>query len=166
MDLDVANRLETDIDEALGRGDYPLAEALAIEYRAAAEREDDAAPTAQSPRFRSRWLAAQVALAVGHLSEATRRRSPLLPPPTAIDASPAARSVLASAAALARLGRHEQARGHLPRAREQMALTRKVPLLLELRALRIALWLGAVAESAPGLASCVLDLEASGEHAN
>jgi tetratricopeptide (TPR) repeat protein len=159
MNLDLATRLESDIDAALSRGDLDEAEVLAQRYRAEASDEDGSGP---SPRFRSRYLAAQVALAGGRLTEAGRRFASIMPLPADLPPALVCRIWLMSAEVLARLHRESEARGHLNRAQAFPTALAENPLL-KLREIRIRLWLGEVEELAADMAACGQALHQRGD---
>ncbi len=128
MSAQTSRSLEGGIDEALASGDLGRAADLARRYR-----EEGGQP------LRTGYLSAQVALAAGHLEEALGHLGPLLPPR---DVPPelACRLWLLAAEALARLGRHALARGHLIHAAVPAG-----PLdlpTLRLREIRIRLLMG------------------------
>ncbi len=73
-------RLETQVDAALDRGDLAVAEETAQAYlRKAAVRDPSIRGIASNPWFRARYLAGQVSLLAGRLSQAIERFEPLLP---------------------------------------------------------------------------------------
>lgn len=150
MNLELANRLENDIDDALGRGDLDQAEALAQEYRAGA---------GASLLFRARWLSAQVALSAGRLEEAQARLQELQPPPHDLPPALLLRVRLAMAEVQARLGRNAEARQALEEAKRCAPEWTTNPFL-QLRYLRIRLLLGDIEAVAEPLAACRQALEA------
>jgi hypothetical protein len=152
VNLDIATKLESDIDQAMTRGDLDRAEVLAQRYRAEADAAVEG-PAVMAPRFRARYLAAQVSLVAGRLREASARFAALMPLPGDLPAALACRIWLMSAEVLARLHRHVEARGHLIRAQAFPAALAESPLL-KLRELRIRLWLGHVYDLAEELAAC------------
>jgi hypothetical protein len=135
-----ARQREQAIDQAVATGDLRGATVLAVDYCAMTETlpEDDA----RSPRFRARYLAAQVDLAAGRLGAALGRVQTLLPRCGRLTPELAARVRLLAAEALARLQRPDE-------ARSQLALVPAEPLdsrpLLRLRVLRVRLWIGDMA---------------------
>jgi tetratricopeptide (TPR) repeat protein len=159
----VALRLEADIDEALGAGEVDRAEALAVHYCSAAAQDPVDNDPALSPRFRSAYLAGQVALAAGRLQQALDRLAPLLGVLGRLPAEMAGRVRLFAAEALARQSRHAEAAELLNQL--PPALLDGQPLL-HLRALRIRLWLGEVAHLGAELMACASRLKAKGDTAN
>jgi tetratricopeptide (TPR) repeat protein len=160
---EVAARFEADIDDALAEGELDRAEALATHYGSAAGHDPADGDPARSPRFRSAYLAAQVALAAGRLQQALDRLSPLLGVIGQLPREMAGRVRLIAAEALARQRRHAQAAEILHQV--PAALLDKKPLL-QLRALRIRLWLGEVAHRGEELVACASRLEAESDTAN
>jgi tetratricopeptide (TPR) repeat protein len=156
-----AQRREQIIDDAVAVGDLQRAEEEAKDYCADTESLPEGG--AVSPRFRARYLAAQVDLAAGRLSAALDRVEPLLPLCDGLGPELAARLRLLAAEASARLDREDEARA-------QLALVPAAPLesrpLLRLRALRVRLWLGDLNLVGDDLAACARELEASGDTAN
>jgi hypothetical protein len=164
VNLDMAARLESDIDEAMARGDLDQAEALAQSYRARALEEEDTG-AGLSPRFRSRYLAAQVALAGGRLAEAGQRLATLMPLPGDLPVALSCRIWLTSAEVLARERREAEARGCLIRAQAFPSALADNPLL-KLREIRVRLWLGQVDELAEEMTACGKALHRRGDLAN
>jgi tetratricopeptide (TPR) repeat protein len=158
-----ADRLETEIDNALSTGDLERAEALATEYCDAAEPEPLNSDLAYSPRFRAPYLAAQVSLAAGRLGQAVERLSPLVPWTGQLSEELAGQVRLDLAEALARLHRHSEARALLQQVPSNLLASDP---LLQLRALLIRLCFGEVKLLAAELAACTRTLEESGETAN
>jgi tetratricopeptide (TPR) repeat protein len=156
-----AQRREQMINEAVAAGDLRRACDVAEDYCADTESLPDG--YALSPRFRARYLAAQVDLAAGRLGAALDRIERLLPLCDALAPELVARLRLMAAEALARLHRGDEARA-------QLALVPAAPLesrlLLRLRVLRIRLWLGDLALIGDDLAACALELEALGDTDN
>src|SRR5262249_38269806 len=148
LSSEAASRLETAIDEALARGEIDQAEALATQYCTNAAQDPSDGEPARSPRFRSAYLAAQVALAAGRLRQALEHLTPLLAIAGQLSSELAARLRLFAAEALARLRRHSEARELLNQVPAE--LLKRQPLL-HLRALRIRLWLGEVGSLAADL---------------
>jgi tetratricopeptide (TPR) repeat protein len=163
VNLQEATLLEDDIDRSLAGGDLDRAEELAVRYVRAARTSGGHDP-ARSPRFRSGYLAAQVALRAGRLEQAAQRLAELMPLP-ALPPALACRIELMSAEVQARLQQLDAARAHLERARECGADLRGDPLL-HLRELRVRLWLGEVAHIAGDLATCARALQEQADHAN
>jgi hypothetical protein len=162
-ELSKFRNIEAHIDKALAAGNLDDAEALAASYCQSAGLDNTDAEPARSPRFRSTYLAAQVALAAGRLGQALERLAPLLAVTNRLPAELAAQVRLFAAEALARLHRHTEARELLDQVPDDVL--RPQPLL-HLRALRIRLWLDEVGGLAPDLARCARSLEAAGETAN
>jgi hypothetical protein len=158
-----AHRYETDIDAALDREEFDRAEALAVRYQAAAGRLDAMDDLPRSPGFRAAYLAGQVALAAGRLGLAVDRLMPLLALADRLPDALAGRVRLFAAEALARLKRAGEAQALLDLV--PGSLLRQQPLL-NLRALRIRLWLGEVQRLGDDLARCKRTLEERGETAN
>jgi hypothetical protein len=158
-----ALRFETEIDAALAAWDLDRAEALAQRYRATADSEWANGEPARSPAFRADYLAAQVALAAGRLKQAEERLSPLLALTGALPEELASRVRLFMAETLARLHRQLEARALLEQV--PASLLDRVPRL-QLRALRIRLWLGEVGQLGAEIAGCARVLEARGETAD
>jgi CHAT domain-containing protein len=156
-----AQRRERSIDQAVAAGDIRRAADEAEDYCDVSEGHAEG--DALSPRFRACYLAAQVALAGGRLGLALCRLETLLPACDRLTPELAARLRLFAAEALARLRRGDEARAQLARA--PAAPLAKGPLL-RLRALRVRLWLGDLADLGADLAACARDLEASGDAAN
>src|SRR4051812_48819899 len=102
VNLDLAKRLESDIDQSLARNDFDRAEEFALQYVARAEQDPGLADGAHSPLFRARWLAAQVALAAGDLDVANRRLGELEPLPADLPSALGWRITLAKAEVPAR----------------------------------------------------------------
>jgi tetratricopeptide (TPR) repeat protein len=163
VDSDLVNRLEAAIDQALACGRIDQAEALAMNYCRRASQDNTDGEPVRSPRFRSAYLAAQVALAAGRLRQALECLTPLLAVAGRLPSELAARLRLFAAEALARLRSHSEARELLNQV--PASLLRQQPLL-HLRALRIRLWLGEVANLAADLDRCTRSLEQQGETAN
>jgi tetratricopeptide (TPR) repeat protein len=113
----------------------------------------------------SGWTAAQQALSTGRLQMAEAELRRLLPLPRRLKAAFVCRFWLLCAEVHARLGRHEQARHDLARARE-VAHVFTSNTLLKLRYLRICLWLGEVELLGESLSSCRQALEQAGDIAN
>ncbi len=162
VNLELASRLEADIDQALEHGDMDRAEDLARQYVSAAPGPGN---DAASPGFRARYLSARVALEAGRLEEAARRLGALVPLPNDLPEPLACRLWLMSAEALARLRRLPQARGHLVRAQYHAAALAAQPTL-KLRELRIRLWLGERDTLAGELAALRAALETRRDWAN
>jgi hypothetical protein len=158
-----ARRLETAIDAALTAGDLAQAEVLAADYYRAAAAGPAAARPEQTPRFRAAYLAAQVALAAGRLGRVVDHLAPLLADVPHLSEELAARVRLLLAEARARLGQGAEARSLLDQV--PRGLLGREPLL-QLRALRIGLWLGEVDRLAAALDHCCKSLEARGDTAN
>jgi tetratricopeptide (TPR) repeat protein len=156
-----AQRREQIIDDAVAVGDLRRAEEEADNY--CADTESLPENGAMSPRFRARYLAAQVDLVAGRLRAAFDRVQRLLPLSAGLAPELVARLHLMAAEASARLGREDEARA-------QLALVSAGPVesrpLLRLRALRIRLWLGDLALVGYDLAACARELEATGDTAN
>jgi tetratricopeptide (TPR) repeat protein len=156
-----ARKREQAIDQAVATGDLRRATGEAEDYCATTETLPEG--DARSPRFRARYLAAQVDLAAGRLGTALSRVQTLLPRCDRLAPELAARLRLLAAEALARLDRPEEARA-------QLALVPAAPLddrpLLRLRALRVRLWLGDLALLGEELVACARELEAMGDAAN
>jgi hypothetical protein len=156
-----AQRREQAIDQAVATGDLQRAADEAEDYCATTETLPEG--DALSPRFRARYLAAQVDLAGGRLGTALGRVQMLLPRCDRLAPELAARLRLLAAEALARLHRPDE-------ARTQLALVPAAPVdnqpLLRLRALRVRLWLSDLASIGEELAACARELEAMGDAAN
>src|SRR5262249_55522741 len=103
--------------------------------------------------------------AAGGVVRGFERLKPLLPLTADLPPALACRLCLMSAEALARLKRIPEARAYLARCREWAAALRANPLL-ELRDLRIRLWLGEVASLGQELSTCTRSLELAGDRAN
>jgi tetratricopeptide (TPR) repeat protein len=163
MNATEARQFETTIDAALTAGDLPRAEALAGDYCRAAEPGPAAAPPERTPHFRAAYLAAQVALAAGRLGRAVDHLAPFMDDVPRLPAELAARVRLLLAEAHARLDHGPEARSLLDEV--PTALLEREPLL-QLRALRIRLWLGEVDHLTEALDHCCRSLEARGDTAN
>jgi tetratricopeptide (TPR) repeat protein len=158
-----ALQFEAEIDAALGTGDVDRAEVASERYCRAAAGETKAGEPARSPGFRAAYLAAQVSLSAGRLAQTVERLTPLVAVAHRLPDDLAARVRLFLAEALARLHRGAEAR---PLLRDVPAgLLARHPLL-QLRALRIRLWLGEVTRLEDDLARCLRALEARGDTAN
>jgi tetratricopeptide (TPR) repeat protein len=158
-----ALQFEKEIDAALEAGDMARAESAAERYRRAADGESMDGEPARAPPFRAPYLAAQVSLAAGRLAEAMERLTPLLAVVGRLPDELAARVRLFLAEALARLRRGAEAWPLLQNV--PAPLLAREPLL-QLRALRIRLWLGEVAHLKDDLARCAHALESRGDAAN
>jgi tetratricopeptide (TPR) repeat protein len=156
-------QIEMTIDAALAAWELDKAEELAEQYRRSASRLNDDAEPARAPWFRAGYLAGQVALAAGRLSQALERLSPLLDVAERLPAELASRVRLYTAEALARLHRGPEARRLLDQVPE--GLLDRQPLL-HLRALRIRLWLGEIGRLDGELLTCSQALAARGDTAN
>jgi tetratricopeptide (TPR) repeat protein len=163
VESNLVNELEAAIDQALASGQIDQAEALAARYCQSASLDHTDGEPAGSPRFRSAYLAAQVALAAGRLGQALDRLAPLLAVTGRLPTELAARVRLFAAEALARMHRHPEARELLDQVPDDVL--RRQPLL-HLRALRIRLWRGEVGRLAAELEACGRSLEAKGDMAN
>jgi hypothetical protein len=163
VNTEAAARLENDIDGALFAGDLDRAEALADRYCQEAGQEPLPNDADQSPRFRSAYLAGQVALAAGHLQKALDRLAPLQTLTGRLGPELAARVRLFHAEALARLRRGPEALFFLDQVPADFL--RRQPLL-QLRALRIRLWQGEVTRLRVELDACASALQARGDSAN
>jgi tetratricopeptide (TPR) repeat protein len=156
-------QIETAIDEALAAWELDRAEQLAEQYRRSASRLTDDADPARAPWFRAGYLAGQVALAAGRLTQALERLSPLLDVADRLPAELAGRVHLYTAEALARLHRGPEARQLLDVV--PGALLDRQPLL-HLRALRIRLWLGEIGCLDAELRACSQALAGRDDTAN
>jgi tetratricopeptide (TPR) repeat protein len=156
-----ALRREQIIDDAVAVGDLRRAEVEANDYCSYTEAlpEDGA----MSPRFRARYIAAQVDLAAGRLRAALHRIDTLVPLSAGLSPELVARLHLMAAEASARLRCEDEARAQLALVPDPPLTTRP---LLRLRALRIRLWLGDLALIGDGLRACARDLESTGDTAN
>jgi tetratricopeptide (TPR) repeat protein len=163
VDADVANQFETDIDQALTRGELDRAEQLAARYCSTTEQDSLNGEVARSPRFRAAYLAAQVSLAAGRLAQALELLRPLLTVADRLPEALAGRVRLFTAEALARLRLSAEARELLSQV--PAGLLDRQPLL-QLRNLRIRLWLREVTDMGTALAACARDLEDGDEIAN
>jgi tetratricopeptide (TPR) repeat protein len=164
MGLQEFVRLEAEIDRAWVT-DLRHAEMLAERYVAMTATEPNSAEAARSPWFRARFLAARVLLDGGRPGRGLAQLEPIVPLAEDLPAKLACELRLLAAEALARLGRVGEARSHL-----NLAVRCAMPLRgdprLRLRALRVRLWLGQVADLADDLAELAADLEGAGDRAN
>jgi tetratricopeptide (TPR) repeat protein len=163
MNNDDARRWEDEIGDAWSAGDLARAEARTAAYcrEAAAAAEPD--ELAHSPRFRAPYLAGQVALAAGKMSQALEYFTPLLPNAGRLPPMLAARLRLLAAEAYARRQFELEARellGQVP-----AVLLENEPVL-HLRALRIRLWLDEVSQVGEELLRCDRALEERGDTSN
>jgi tetratricopeptide (TPR) repeat protein len=155
-----ARQHEADIDRAFASGAMEQAERQAEFYmRASGPVRTDGDP-AQAPWFRAAYLATQVSLAAGRLTEASARLAPCLAVAERLPEELAARVHLLAAEALARARRGAEVRPLLERV--PPALLAGHPLL-HLRALRIRLWLGELDQIEEQMTACDAALGARGD---
>jgi tetratricopeptide (TPR) repeat protein len=156
--------LEEAIDSALAGGELTRAEEAAERYRRLAGEAPPGGDVGRHPWLRSRYLAAQVALAAGRLGQALEHLGPLLPvADTLPDEKLAGRIHLLAAETLARLRRPADARAEL---RQVPATLLGQNALARFRALRTRLWLGEVASLGDELSACAAALGAGHDTAN
>jgi tetratricopeptide (TPR) repeat protein len=156
-------RFEAAIDSALAAGDLDRAEALARDYRRAAEGDSDVREPDRKPEFRAAYMAARVALDAGQLGQAVERLAPLLQVADRLPTALAGRVCLLAAEALARQRRGAAARSLLDRVPDAV---RASDPLVRLRALRVRLWLDEVGDLGDELTGCRRSLEERGDTTN
>jgi hypothetical protein len=158
-----AQAREQAIDQALAGGVLGQAERQALAYLAGSGPARPDHDPARALWFRASYLAAQVSLAAGRLAQASELLAPCLAVAERLPEELAARVRLLAAEALARLRRGAEARPLLERV-PSLLLARHP--LLHLRALRIRLWLGELAQIEKEIVTCGSALEARGDTSN
>jgi CHAT domain-containing protein/tetratricopeptide (TPR) repeat protein len=149
---------EERIAQALARLDLRQAEEEADRFLVDAASDPIGDDPATAPLARARWMAAQVSLTAGRLDQALVRAGTLAPIVDRFQTPLTCRYWLLVAEAQARLGRPSAAREALARiAGDLLDHCRRTPLL-QLRRLRIHLWLGELDHIEGELAHCLYQL--------